>query len=107
MPWNQPGSGNNKDPWGQGNGQSGPPDLDEVLRNIRSKFGGSGGGSGGSSGNVSMPGKAGIALILVILMGVWAALGFYVVEEGEKAVVLRFGKYLDTKSASIRPNPAQ
>ncbi|MFT5111873.1 MAG: membrane protease subunit HflK [Parasphingorhabdus sp.] len=110
MPWNQPGSGNNKDPWGQGNGngngqgqgQSGPPDLDEVLRNIRSKFGGSGGSSGGSSGNVSMPGKAGIALILVILVGIWGALGFYVVEEGERAVVLRFGKYLDSKGAGLR-----
>ena len=103
MPWNQPGSGNNKDPWGQGNGQSGPPDLDEVLRNIRNKFGGSGGGSGGSSGgNVSMPGKAGMALIMVLLVGVWAASGFYVVEEGEKSVVLRFGKFLDLKEAGLR-----
>ena len=39
MAWNQPGS-NNRDPWGQGNGQNGPPDLDEVIRDLQKKFGG-------------------------------------------------------------------
>ena len=103
MPWNQPGSGNNRDPWGQGNGSSGPPDIDEVLRNIRKKFGGFGGKSGGGGGrNISMPGKIGMGLIVVIGVLVWIASGFYVVEQGEEAVVLRFGKYLDTKTAGLR-----
>ncbi|MGA0844831.1 MAG: protease modulator HflK N-terminal domain-containing protein, partial [Arenicellales bacterium] len=39
MPWNQPGS-DDKDPWGQGNGQNQPPDLDEVLKDIQKKFSG-------------------------------------------------------------------
>ncbi len=103
MPWNQPGSGNNKDPWGQGNGQSGPPDLDEVVRNIRKKFGGGGGSGGGSGGGgVSMPGKAGIILIIVIAIGIWIFSGFYQVEQGEEAVVLRFGKFLDKRQAGLR-----
>lgn len=39
MPWNQSGSGD-KDPWGQGNGQNQPPDLDEVLKDIQKRFSG-------------------------------------------------------------------
>ena len=44
MAWNEPG-GNNRDPWGGGK-QDGPPDLDEVLRNLKEKFGGLFGGAG-------------------------------------------------------------
>jgi len=105
MPWNQPGSGNNRDPWGQGNGQSGPPDLDEVVQNIRKKFGGMGGGSGGGGGGVSMPGKAGMGLILVVAVVIWAFAGLYQVEQGEEAVILRFGKYLDTRTAGLHWAP--
>ena len=54
MAWNQPGS-DNQDPWGQGNGQQGPPDLDQVIRDLRrmlgALFGGRGGGGSGSSGS--------------------------------------------------------
>ncbi|MDH3690167.1 MAG: protease modulator HflK N-terminal domain-containing protein, partial [Gammaproteobacteria bacterium] len=32
MPWNQPGSGGGKDPWGQNRGPKGPPDLDEIVK---------------------------------------------------------------------------
>ena len=53
MPWNQPGS-DNRDPWGQGNGQKGPPDLDEVIRDLQKKLGGlfGGRGSGRRSGGL-------------------------------------------------------
>lgn len=99
MSWNQPGPGGN-DPWGQkGGGRGGPPDLDEVVKNVQNKlrgfFGGSGGGSGGSGGG-SMPGKAGISAILVVALVVWALTGFYVVQEGTRGVVLRFGAYSET-----------
>ena len=57
MAWNEPGGG--KDPWG-GNNQGGPPDLDEVFKNVQSKvtniFGKKKGGGGPPSG---MPGKFG------------------------------------------------
>lgn len=104
MPWNQPGSGN-KDPWGQGNNSSGPPDLDEVVRNIRKKFGGggrSGGGSSGGGSGLPVPGKAGVAVIVVVLAAIWFVSGFFVVEEGEEAVILRFGEYAETRSAGLR-----
>lgn len=105
MPWNQPGSGNgNKDPWGQGNKSSGPPDLDEVVRNIRKKFGGGGrsGGGGGSGSGLPIPGKAGVAVIAVVLGAIWFVSGFFVVQEGEQAVILRFGEYAETRTAGLR-----
>ena len=43
MPWNEPGK--DKDPWGQRN-NDGPPDLDELFKNLKDKFGGLLGGGG-------------------------------------------------------------
>ncbi|MDB3944909.1 FtsH protease activity modulator HflK [Gammaproteobacteria bacterium] len=105
MPWNQPGS-DNRDPWGQGNGQKGPPDLDEVIRDLQKKlsnlFGGRGSGrrSGGGKGP-SLSAKS-IAPILVILAGLWLATGFYVVEQGEQGVELQLGAYKTIKEAGLR-----
>ena len=101
MAWNEPGGGN-RDPWGGGNRQSGPPDLDEVIKNLQKKlrglFGKSGGTSGGSGGddgnkksaisNLGPKGFVGIALIVVFL---WAASGFYIIQPAERGVVLQFG----------------
>ena len=105
MPWNQPGS-DNRDPWGQGNGQKGPPDLDEVIRDLQKKlsnlFGGRGSGrqSGGGKGP-SFNAKA-IGPILAVLAVLWLATGFYVVEQGEQAVELRLGAYKTIKEAGLR-----
>ena len=105
MPWNQPGS-DNRDPWGQGNGQKGPPDLDEVIRDLQKKlsnlFGGRGSGrrSGGGKGP-SFSTKA-VVPILAVLAGLWLATGFYVVEQGEQAVELRFGAFKTIKEAGLR-----
>lgn len=110
MPWNQPGSGGGKDPWGQNKGQQqGPPDLDEIVKNIQNKigglFGGRGGGNGaGRSGGRQMPSKFGISIILLIAIVVWMLTGFYTVDQGEQAIVLRFGKYLETNGAGLRWN---
>ncbi|HJP45025.1 MAG TPA: protease modulator HflK N-terminal domain-containing protein, partial [Arenicellales bacterium] len=68
MPWNEPGS-DNRDPWGQGNGQKGPPDLDDVIRDLQNKirgiFGGGGRSSGGGRKLPSLGGKA-IGLLLLV-----------------------------------------
>ena len=49
MAWNEPGGGNNQDPWsggGRKGGQNdGPPDLDEALRKLQEKLNGIFGGS--------------------------------------------------------------
>ncbi len=79
MPWNQPGS-DDKDPWGQGNGQNQPPDLDEVLKDIQKKFSGlfGGRGSGGRRGGGKMPSLSSKAAgpIVLIVIGLWFATGF-------------------------------
>ena len=104
MPWNQPGS-NDRDPWGQGNGQNGPPDLDEVIRDLQKKFGGLfGGGGSGRKGGGRFPSFSSRAIgpIAVVLVGLWFATGFYVVEQGQQAVEMRFGAYKTIKEAGLR-----
>src|SRR5210317_1717622 len=110
MAWNEPGGGNNKpkDPWG--GGDQGPPDLDEALKKLQEKLGGLFGGGKGSSGGSSGGGGRAIpgALLGVIAMGalvVWALMGFYQVDQQERAVVLRFGKYLETVQPGLQWNP--
>ena len=93
MAWNEPGN-NDKDPWkNKGGKNQGPPDLDDLLKDIGNKFGGifggkkSGGGSGKSFSSI------GIMILLVVAILVYAFNGFYTIKEAEKGIVLRFGQY--------------
>jgi modulator of FtsH protease HflK len=98
--------------WGKNKGDSGPPDLDDVLRNVNKKInsifgskdgnGGKGKGGSGGRGGANKPGGGSIVLILGLLLVVWAASGFYIVDEGNRGVVLRFGQYTDTTPAGLR-----
>ncbi|WP_299797534.1 FtsH protease activity modulator HflK [uncultured Shewanella sp.] len=89
MAWNEPGN-KGKDPWGNKNGNDkGPPDLDEVFRNLSKRFGG--GKGGGSGAGVS---SFGLIIVLGIALVVWGLSGFYTVKEAEKGVALRFGEYI-------------
>lgn len=112
MAWNEPGNngnGNDKDPWGggrRGGGDQGPPDIDEVIKSLTKKFNqlfggsGSGGSSSGSGGGSGVSGgfSAGlIAGLVVVVSVIWAFLGFYIVDEAERGVVLRFGRVLDSQ----------
>lgn len=103
MAWNEPGPG--RDPWNQGpkRGDGGPPDLDEMLKRLKSRLGGNRNGGGGSSGGKSggaLPGGL-IGLVVVALGVLWVASGFYVVDEQESAVVLRFGKHVGTTDPGL------
>jgi membrane protease subunit HflK len=108
MAWNEPGGGNNKpkDPWG--GGDQGPPDLDEALKKLQARFaglfGGSGGGSSSSGGTSGISGAA-LGLLLGVVLLIWAALGIYQVDEQERGVVLRFGKFYDTVQPGLHWNP--
>jgi membrane protease subunit HflK len=109
MAWNEPGGNKPKDPWG--GGDQGPPDLDEALKKFQEKLGGifggsrSGSGSGsGSGGGSGVPFNL-IALVLVGLMLFWAAMGFYKVDEQERGVVLRLGRYHSTVGPGLHWNP--
>ncbi|WP_100643605.1 FtsH protease activity modulator HflK [Alteromonas facilis] len=91
MAWNEPG-GNNNDPWkNKGGRDQGPPDLDDVFKNLFGKFSKSTGGSGNGTGkNV---GGIGAGIIAALLIVVWVISGFYTIREAERGVVLRFGEY--------------
>ena len=107
MAWNEPGS-DNRDPWGQGNGQNGPPDLDDLIKDLQKKFSGilGGGGrkssGGGSGGRMPSLGGKSLILIVIVLGLLWFASGFYVVEQGEQGVELRFGHYKGVTEAGLR-----
>jgi modulator of FtsH protease HflK len=90
--------------WGRRpGGNQGPPDLDELWRNFNRKlegmFGRKGGGNGGSDGPSGPDVKkfgGGAGLLLGLIAAAWLASGFYIVNEGQRGVVLRFGKFIDT-----------
>lgn len=117
MAWNEPGGNNdkNKDPWGGGgnrnNNNDGPPDLDEVIRKLQDKLSSLfGGKKGKSSDNNSSGGGSGfssviIVIALIALVGLYIFNGLGVVNEQERAVVLRLGKFHETKGPGLRWNP--
>ena len=120
MAWNEPGNNGNgndkdKDPWGGGRkgGDQGPPDIDEVVRNLTKKFNslfGGGGGGSSSTGSSSSGGgglSAGlIAGLIAVVAVIWGFMGFYIVDEAERGVVLRFGRVMDlTVQPGLHWNP--
>ena len=115
MAWNEPGNnGKDNDPWGGGRrgGDQGPPDIDEVIKNLTKKFnslfgGSGGGGTGGSAGQSPSGMSPGILAGMVAVAAViWGFLGFYMVDEAERGVVLRFGRVLEeTVQPGLHWNP--
>ena len=98
MSWN---GNDNKDPWGR----EPPPEIDEVIKKaketINSIFGG-GGSSEDGSGGFS---KKNFTTALVILVLGYVTFGIYQVEEAERSVVLRLGKFQEIKGPGLRWNP--
>ena len=99
MSWN---GNDNKDPWGRNDT---PPEIDEVIKKVRQRiesiFGGgsSGDSSGGGFSLKSLP------LILGVLVLLWVGAGIYQVEQAERSVVLRLGKFQEIKGPGLRWNP--
>jgi membrane protease subunit HflK len=105
MAWNEPG-GNNNDPWkNKGGRDQGPPDLDEVFKNLMNKFGKFGSGSGGGSSGGKSLGGIGMAVIFGILVIGWVFSGFYTIREAERGVVLRFGEFSHFVDPGLRWKP--
>lgn len=96
MAWNDPQWGNN----GNRNKNSGPPDLDELWRRLNERLNGMFGNRNTEGGGGFSSGGAGGGNLLGLLLGalflVWVASGFYIVDTGQRGVVLRFGKYIET-----------
>jgi len=103
-------SGDNR-PDGGGRGPNqGPPDLDELWRDFNRKLGGlfgkrrGGGGFGGGNGNFQPDMKSagvGAGLIAIVVIIIWMGTGIFIVQEGQQAVITRFGRYNSTVGAGF------
>jgi modulator of FtsH protease HflK len=91
--------------WGKkNNNNEGPPDLDEILKKLQQKIAGlfgmrprpAGTPPGGGGPGMGMAMGGGMAFIVLLIVAIWLASGFYIVDEGRRGVVLRLGKYLET-----------
>ena len=93
--------------WGK-RGRSGPPDLEEIWRGFNRRvnelFGRREAGDGGEISEPPRPGfpLGGAGLLTALVLLVWLASGFYIVDEGRRGVVTRFGKYTETTSPGPR-----
>ncbi|MES2937976.1 MAG: FtsH protease activity modulator HflK [Pseudomonadota bacterium] len=93
----------------------GPPDLDELWRDFNRKLGGLFGGKrkrggdgfgngGGGGGNFQPDMKSagfGAGLILLVVFLIWMGTGIFIVQEGQQAVITRFGRYTSTMGAGF------
>lgn len=91
-PWdNPPGkkqSQDKKDPE-RGSGIDIDETIDQIRQRLKDSFGGNGGGFNGN--NQKIPEKF-IGGVAVVLAALWLSTGLYFVQEGDEAVVLRFGE---------------
>jgi membrane protease subunit HflK len=108
MSLNDPNWGRgSRGPQGPGGGNQGPPDLDELWRNFNRRlselFGRRRGGGDEPPRPPSARGLGGGAGVLVALVfAVWLASGFYIVVEGQRGVVLTFGRYSQETMPGLR-----
>jgi len=102
MAWNEPGN-NDKDPWkNKGGKNQGPPDLDDLLKELSNKMGGIFGGKSSKKSSGGGSSAIGISIIVVIALVVYAFSGFYTIKEAEKGLVLRFGQYAGVVEPGLR-----
>lgn len=105
----------------QGNG---PPDLDQVWRDFNQRLGGLFGRNQGD-GNKNAPrpphqqgpggptprqSRIGLGVIAGAALALWLASGFFIVQEGQVAVITQFGRYKSTAQAGFQwrmPYPIQ
>jgi modulator of FtsH protease HflK len=81
--------------WGNRNNE-GPPDLDEVMRQFSRKINALFGKKTDPSGSSDDRPSVAILPIFGLILLVWIATGFYIVDQGSRGVVLRFGKHVET-----------
>src|ERR1051325_2116939 len=93
---------------GPGGATRGPPDLDELWRNFNRRLGELFGrrrrGGGDEPPRTPSSGQigGGASLLAVLIVLVWLASGFYIVVEGQRGVVLRFGRYSQETNPGLR-----
>src|SRR5574341_284834 len=113
MSLNDPNWGRQGGSRGPGANQ-GPPDLDELWRNFNRRlnelFGGRRGGDRVPPPPSGRMLGGGAGLVLALVVGVWLASGFYIVDAASRGVVLTFGKFAEQTDPGLRwrmPYPIQ
>ena len=107
MSLNDPNWGRQGGSRGPGGGNQGPPDLDELWRNFNRRLGELFGKRRGSE-PPSGPGPSawqfggGATLLVLLVIAVWLASGFYIVDAASRGVVLTFGRYAEETSPGLR-----
>jgi len=115
MSLNDHGWGNKPDPGGN---KGGPPDLEELWRDVNRRISalfGKKSGGGGGGGTPRQPFNmrqfgGGLGLLVMLVLVVWLASGFYIVEASQRGVVLTFGSYSETTEPGLHwrmPSPIQ
>ncbi len=103
MAWNEPGNNNNdNDPWKNRGKDQGPPDLDELFKDLGNRFNGLFGGKKPASQGGKPQSAFGLGLILVAAVVIWALSGIYTIKEAENGVVLTFGEYSGVQDPGIQ-----
>ena len=120
MSLNDPQWGNRGNDSGGGKRPNqGPPDLEEMWRDLNRRLSGlfekkrGGGNGGGDRPPVEFNPKffgGGISLLIGLIVLAWLASGFYIVDASQRALVLQFGKYKESTESGLRwrlPYPIQ
>ena len=102
MSLNDPNWGRgSRGPQGPGGSNQGPPDLDELWRNFNRRLAelfGRRHRGGGDEPPRPPSGKAlggGAGALLALVVAIWLASGFYIVDAASRSVVLTFGKFAE------------
>ena len=83
----------------------GPPDLDEMWRDFNRRlsrmFGRKGGGAGGGRSDNGRGARIGVGIVIGVLIAIYLGSGVFVVQDGQAAVVMQFGKYRYTAGQGV------
>jgi membrane protease subunit HflK len=99
-PWGQGGGSGGGGPWGSGPkspGGGGPPDLEEILRRSQDRL------KTIMPGGASFGGKTLAAVVLGVIL-LWLATGFYTVRPNEVGINMIFGRYTGSTGEGLRYN---
>src|SRR5690349_24371572 len=83
---------------GPGGGNQGPPDLDELWRNFNRRLAELFGARRRGNDEPPRPpsGRAiggGAGLLIALVIAIWLASGFYIVDAASRGIVLTFGRF--------------
>ena len=87
MAWNQPNG--NKDPWGRKRDNN--SELNDILKSFNKFVNDLFKSSGGSS---NTPSKKNVGILAGVIIAIYFLSGVYIVNDGERGVVLQFGKFV-------------